>query len=687
MLKVKEAKRLSLKTAVKKRPFITNALSLAGVVIASVFAANSHISGYLSFLNVSVMTLSGVWGVFSFLSSALFYIITGMFKKSFVQLGAMVIILTLKLAFNKKMTPFQETAVTAVSLMFCSIAVSAAMRTSVTLFVYRIFFSVVSSAVVYFVLKLKEEYYRSGRIDLNGLSGAYVGITYMLIISSLCSAELFALNFGRAAGVFSTLVLAKKFRIAGGGICGALTSFAVIVYSPQLAQNTLFLCACGVVGGAFSAFGKIPLIAGFCLSSVMGLVATGVTSDSYAMFTDIAAAAAMYAALPDEAEEGLYKLLAKKSGHKNNSIGNLCSQLEITSSVISNIQKHIEDISTAVEKHSRDESELHMFEREKYQRELLCEQLVVTKCMIQDISQKAYVLSETDWQLTKRAEELFGRYTSIPVKVCVFSDENSNVCVEAFLSDEPDFDMVKFTVALGETLEAQLDMPAQATVNGEVKLTFNSSAMYRILSGTVQKSATDEDCCGDTVERMWLTGSLYAVILSDGMGTGKRARLDSSFCVNIMSRFMATGISPQTAIKFINSVLRVKGWDESFATVDVLLVDMCVGNATFIKSGAAPSYIIRDGNIIKIESRSFPLGILREASPSVIEHRLFENDRIVVASDGLTEKAVRLAAEEMKKHDLNPKQLAEISVGFAKENNAEIKTDDISVCVLRVFDK
>ena len=78
------------------------------------------------------------------------------------------------------------------------------------------------------------------------------------------------------------------------------------------------------------------------------------------------------------------------------------------------------------------------------------------------------------------------------------------------------------------------------------------------------------------------TGERY-IILSDGMGTGKRAKLDSMFAVNLASRLLKAGVSLSTAHRLINSILRVKGWEESFATLDILKLDLCGGIAEFLR--------------------------------------------------------------------------------------------------------
>ncbi|HAZ20637.1 MAG TPA: hypothetical protein DCY75_10775, partial [Clostridiales bacterium] len=54
-------------------------------------------------------------------------------------------------------------------------------------------------------------------------------------------------------------------------------------------------------------------------------------------------------------------------------------------------------------------------------------------------------------------------------------------------------------------------------------------------------------------------------------------------------------------LEILNTVLMSKP-DESYTTVDMLEVDLMEGIATFIKAGAAPTFVIRDENLFKIFS-------------------------------------------------------------------------------------
>ena len=93
---------------------------------------------------------------------------------------------------------------------------------------------------------------------------------------------------------------------------------------------------------------------------------------------------------------------------------------------------------------------------------------------------------------------------------------------------------------------------------------------------------------GDTSCGFESDGNFYSLI-SDGMGSGERARRTSCF----VSDYLRCTMIPDTptlkeGVATLSSLLR-RGRDECAATVDVFSFDLYTGEARFLKCGAAPS--------------------------------------------------------------------------------------------------
>ena len=139
---------------------------------------------------------------------------------------------------------------------------------------------------------------------------------------------------------------------------------------------------------------------------------------------------------------------------------------------------------------------------------------------------------------------------------------------------------------------------------------------------------------GDTVTTFESDGKFY-MIISDGMGSGREASLTSGICALLLKRLILSGADLECAIKMASSIIRSCG-RECSTTVDIAEIDMFSGEARFIKSGAAPSFILRDGGIFRLQSKTVPIGIMRALDAEMIKFDIADGDRVVMVSDGVS---------------------------------------------------
>ena len=120
------------------------------------------------------------------------------------------------------------------------------------------------------------------------------------------------------------------------------------------------------------------------------------------------------------------------------------------------------------------------------------------------------------------------------------------------------------------------------------------------------------------------------------MGSGPQAALTARICRVFLEKMLSCGNDKSTTLQMLNMFLKNKG-TESFATVDLLEIDMHMKTAAFIKSGAAPSYVMRNGSLFRIASGTLPVGILSDVSAELTEFELCDGDVIIMASDGIAD--------------------------------------------------
>ena len=123
------------------------------------------------------------------------------------------------------------------------------------------------------------------------------------------------------------------------------------------------------------------------------------------------------------------------------------------------------------------------------------------------------------------------------------------------------------------------------------------------------------------------------MLISDGMGSGREAALTSGVCAAILQRLIGAGAGLETSLKMLNNIIRA-GERECSATVDIAEIDLLTGEARFIKSGAAPSFVLRNGSIFRLQSKTVPLGIIRALDAEMIRFNVLPGDRVVMVSDG-----------------------------------------------------
>lgn len=90
-------------------------------------------------------------------------------------------------------------------------------------------------------------------------------------------------------------------------------------------------------------------------------------------------------------------------------------------------------------------------------------------------------------------------------------------------------------------------------------------------------------------------------------------------------------------MKMINTIMMMKDGEDSFATVDLVVVDRRSGRTKFYKIGAAPTLIRRRNNIEEVRLSAVPLGIVNGLEIRSEEIFLKKGDFLIMMSDGVSD--------------------------------------------------
>ncbi len=235
-------------------------------------------------------------------------------------------------------------------------------------------------------------------------------------------------------------------------------------------------------------------------------------------------------------------------------------------------------------------------------------------------------------------------------------------------------------------LEDALDMGlSKPVIEGGAEFTLTTSQLpnLQIEFGAAQHCCSGEKLCGDAYEAFLDDDGNAVMIISDGMGSGGRAAVDSAMTCGLTGRLLRAGFGFEGAMKVVNSALLVKSEDESLATLDIIKVNLFTGETHLCKAGAVKTYIISDGEIRRIDKPSLPLGILREVEFAESGEELSDGDIVIMASDGVPDEDEWFEKELASCDITDMRTLARSLLAKARKERSG-GDDDITVLTARI---
>lgn len=236
-----------------------------------------------------------------------------------------------------------------------------------------------------------------------------------------------------------------------------------------------------------------------------------------------------------------------------------------------------------------------------------------------------------------------------------------------------------------EILENELDLRL-----GEPRLEINGSYGAITLSAVPKRSVEcyfvegdGKEISGDVCSSFSGANGCEYMLLCDGMGSGAEARLTAKMCVDFLEKILKVTREKELALSMLNNLVRAKNIECSSA-IDLLEINLGSLEGSFVKSGSAPSFVIRDGKAHRLQSKTAPVGIMKELDAEKLSFNLRVGDICVMVSDGILpakgseDWLLALLEGELPK----PDEIPDLIVREAKKRN--VSRDDMSVLVCRV---
>ena len=307
--------------------------------------------------------------------------------------------------------------------------------------------------------------------------------------------------------------------------------------------------------------------------------------------------------------------------------------------------------------------------------DMLCE-------MVNDLGD----IAKYDENLAEKARNILQDFDIFPENISCIIDKYGRTGIEIYLKKLPKVDVKILSGKLSDNLNREFDLPSIINTGGATKLAFFEKAIYSVDFFATQLPKGSNKMCGDSYEFFVDAKGYIYLILSDGMGNGNRAAIDSVMTCSLVLKLIKSGFGLEAALKLINASLSVKSDDESLATLDIAKFDLYLGEAEFLKAGAAASFVKRGDSVVRLESKSLPIGIVQNVKFGKSNIKVGNGDVILIVSDGVVETGEEwLEAELELNGNRTAKELSERILREARRRNIRGHTDDMTVMAAKII--
>lgn len=179
----------------------------------------------------------------------------------------------------------------------------------------------------------------------------------------------------------------------------------------------------------------------------------------------------------------------------------------------------------------------------------------------------------------------------------------------------------------------------------------------------------------------------FICALSDGMGSGYHAYQLSEQTLKMVDSITNCNIPFDASLHILNNFFKTKDLSDSFATLDLVNINLNTGILSLYKLGSSTTYISRGNKIIPIYNNNLPFGI--DDLISKEEYQLLDGDLIILVSDGINDyikESDLINYIEKIKNESPHKIVYEILQKIYYDNGNQIN-DDMSCIAIKINNK
>ncbi len=524
--------------------------------------------------------------------------------------------------------------------------------------------------------------------------GAVVAIAILSLQDIYIGSEFSVMNTVAAVALLTVAAgCGMGYSTGAGVILGLVCGIGSDYFMPIMGAFSF----CGFLAGIFSRFGKGGVIAGVILANAMLVVYTDGAMESVLTLYEIMAASVVFAFVKPQIIGVVGEIICLDAAEKAGIMRMKENLRQRLKAVAESFETMAKTINRQVKDNQRRENRADLATFFDMAADKICKKCKKTDVcwnkdfdatykslfgLMKKMNEKGQLSpDDADEDFQKRCHQLPHLVAELNHQLDIYQVkqewmkmlEEKRKAVGQQLSD-----VSEILGGISDEIKSDIGMCSIASGEPEEK--------FKVETDFAECAASGEN--GDSYRFAHIGKGKYVIALSDGMGTGSGAARESRAMLELLESFLYAGFETSVAVKFINSVMLLKSDAEGFVTMDLCIIDLCTGQAEFIKTGAEPSFIMRGTGVETVKASSLPVGIIAGIDADSTYLNMKDGDVIVMVTDGIENRSsgsmwVGDFIENAVANDTDEGLADKILNHAINQNSGEVK-DDMTVLSVKL---
>ena len=680
-------------------PKLIQAVQLAGCAGAACLLASSSFNGVRIPLNTALSAaLSPLAGMAVLAGSAVTYALTGMLQEQPILLCALTLATIIRWILGVSHTPRAAAMLAAGSTFLSAVIFGLAGLIGGTDWLLWSFGSILSGGLAFCIRRVLMRFESGLPVRLLEADTLPFSVCCIILLSALCAVKLVMISFGELFAGFLILTAAKRYRTAGGVYCGTLAACALVLADGKTAGYAALLPAAGLAAGWLSGKTPLLSYLAVQGVSGLGLLLSqhaAAVSNAWigGMIGGLAFLFLPAGQLADaviqwcDSDADLAALTEARMDFLSHAIAGVRGSAERIAGKM-NIRHEAEDlperVCTAVCSKCRsrslcwergDTEVQHCFRlladaapaehlsapfgcvlpdriteefarlkrQDAYRRAcgvrlhdsqaMLFSQLRITEELLHRAGQHSQ--STYHRELTRYVTDILKKYGTAVQAAAVTVSESQRMMIELYMSGDAEPDTELITECLQDALQKPLQCCGIERAGDAQRVILQTAGGFTVTTAAAQCAVHEDEPCGDCWDTFSDSSGAVYLTVSDGMGSGKHAAVESRIVLSSFRQLVQSGMDCREAACLINSIMLTKSGEERFATLDVAKICTDTAAVTLYKYGAGPTFIRHGNRVTLCQAATPPIGIFPQTEPYTTVMRLEQGDMLFLLSDGL----------------------------------------------------